>query len=154
MTEALLMRTPFKFLALLAAFSAMGLGASFAGEKVWVGLYLATNEPPAPDAHLAPEKLHHGLKEVFGFRHYELMKEQDIALHNEWEQWFMPRKDFFLRLEPLHHEPGEPKIIAYEIYKDGFIVAKGRYEPQDDTPLFIGGPFFHKGQLIFVLDAR
>lgn len=148
------MRTLLKFLVLLVAFSVLGVGASIAGEKVWVGLYLATNEPPAPDAHLAPEGLHHGLKVIFGFKHYELMREQDIVLHNEWEQWFVPRKDFFLCLKPLHREPGESKMIYYEIYKDGFFLVKGKYEPREGTPLFIGGPFFHKGQLIFVLDAR
>ncbi len=47
-----------------------------------------------------------------------------------------------MRLEPLHREPGEPKLIDYEIYKDGFIVVKGTYEPHEDTPLFITAPIF------------
>jgi hypothetical protein len=148
------MRTPIKFLALLLAFSAMGLVLSFAGEKVWVGLYLGTNEPLPTDVHLAPDQFHHGLKEVFGFKHYVFVKDQDIMLHNDWPQWFLPRKDFFISLRPRHREPGEPKVVDYEIYKDGFFLVSGKYEPQEGTPLFIGGPFLHKGQLIFVLDAR
>ena len=136
------------------AFSGCGLGAGFAGEKVWVGLYLAENAPPQPEAQLAPEKLRHQLHEVFGFKHYELLKAQDVELRNEWEQWFMPRRDFFIRVEPLRHMPGEPRLIDYEIYKDGFIVAKGKFEPREGTPLFINGPDFHQGRLIFVLDAR
>jgi hypothetical protein len=144
----------FRFLALFLAFSGLGLGAGLAGEKVWVGLYLAENAPPPPDAHLAPEQLHHQLHEVFGFRHYELKKSQEIELHSEWEQWFIPRRDFFIRVEPLRHQPGEPRLIDYEIYKDGFIVAKGTYEPREGTPLFINGPDFHQGRLILVLEAR
>jgi hypothetical protein len=148
------MRTPLKFLALVLVFSALGLVGSFAGEKVRVGLYLAENEPPPPGAQMAPEWLRNRLEQVFGFRHYELKKEQEFFLRNEWEQWFMPRRDFFLRLEPLHREPGEPKMIDYEIYKDGFIVAKGTYELHEETPLFINGPDFRHGRLILVLEAR
>jgi len=77
-----------------------------------------------------------------------------MELRNNWEQWFIPRKDFFIRVEPLRRQSGEPKCIDYEIYKDGFIVAKGRYEPSEGTPLFINGPDFHQGRLLFVLEAR
>jgi hypothetical protein len=148
------MRMSLRIAVLLLAFSWLGIGAGFAGEKVWVGLYLAENGPPPPDAMLAPEKLHHRLHMVFGFKHYELVQAQEMELHSEWEQWFVPRKDFFIRVEPLHREPGQPKFIDYEIYKDGFIVAKGKYEPRDGLPLFINGPDFHQGRLIFVLEAR
>ena len=143
-----------RFLVLLLTLSGLGCGAGFAGEKVWVGLYLAENEPPPPGAKLAPEKLHHRLHEVFGFKHYELVQAQEMELHNEWEQWFVPRKDFFIRLEPLHRQPDRPRIIDYEIYKDGFIVAKGKYEPHEETPLFINGPDLNQGRLIFVLEAH
>ena len=154
MSGPLLMRTPLIVLALVLVFSAMGLGQGLAGEKVRAALYLAENEPPPSGAQMAPEWLRNRLEQVFGFRHYELKKEQEFFLRNEWEQWFMPRRDFFLRLEPLHGEPGEPKTIDYEIYKDGFIVAKGTYEPHEDTPLFINGPDFRRGRLILVLEAR
>jgi hypothetical protein len=147
------MRKSIRFLFLAVAFTGLGIGASFAGEKIWVGLYLAQNAQPPPDAKLAPEKLHHRLHEVFGFKHYQLLKSDEMELHNDWEQWFVPRKDFFIRVEPLHRQPGEPKVIDYEIYKDGFIVAKGKYEPRQGTPLFINGPDFHAGRLIFVLKA-
>ena len=65
-----------------------------------------------------------------------------------------PGRIFFLRLEPLRHESGFPRLIDYEIYKDGFIVAKGKYEPREGEPLFINGPDFHQGRLIVVLEAR
>ena len=103
---------------------------------------------------VAPEPLHRRLHEVFGFKHYELIKAQDVALHDEWQHWFVPRQDFFIRVEPLKHTPGEPRYVDYEIYKDGFIVAKGKYQPRDGTPLFINGPDFNQGRLIFVLEPR
>ena len=143
-----------RILALTLALLAMGFLSASAGEKVWVGLYLAENSPPPAGAVVAPAKMHDRLFTVFGFNHYELIKSQSIELADEWEQWAVPRKDFFIRLEPLHREPGEPKVIDYEIYKDGFIVAKGTYEPHEETPLFINGPDFRRGRLILVLEAR
>jgi hypothetical protein len=143
-----------KFLVLFLAFSGLGIGAGFAGEKVVVCLYLGENAPPAPDARLASEKLNHRLRAVFGFKHYELIKAQEFGLRNDWEQWFVPRKDFFIRVEPLRRQPGQPKLVDYEIYKDGFFVANGKFEPREGTPFFINGPDFQQGRLIFVLEAR
>jgi hypothetical protein len=147
-----LMRTTFRFVILVLSFLAMSHGSSFAAGKIWVGLYLAENRPTPVGVTLAPEPLHNRLHEVFGFKHYELVKGQEVGLHNEWKQWFVPRQDFFIGVEPLKHAPGEPRYVDYEIYKDGFIVARGKYQPRDGTPLFINGPDFNQGRLIFVLE--
>lgn len=141
-------------LTLILAFSALGLRSGVAADKIGVSLYLAQNAAPESNAVLAPEKLRPRLHEVFGFKHYILVKAGEIELGKKWEQWVIPRKDFFIRVEPLPRKSDEPQVIDYEIYKDGFIVAKGKYEPHPDTPLFINGPDFKKGQFIFVLEAR
>ncbi|MCE0482741.1 MAG: hypothetical protein LV479_00720 [Methylacidiphilales bacterium] len=146
------MRTP--ILALVIAFSWLGINTGTASEKVWVGLYLAENAPPEAGTTAAPEKLRESLREVFGFKNYVLIKSGEIKLRDRWEHWVVPRKDFFIRVEPLPWQPGEQEVIDYEIYKDGFIVAKGQYEPHQDTPLFINGPDFKKGRFVFVLEAR
>ncbi len=143
-----------KILALILTLLVLGISPSLAGDKVRVGLYFAENTPPAPKAELAPKKLEQRLNAVFGFTYYELVKAQEIEMDNEWQQWAVPRNDFFIRVEPLACQPGETKTVYYEIYKDGFIVAKGKYEPHHDTPLFINGPDFKQGRFIFVLEAR
>ena len=139
---------------LILAFSLLAATSALAGDKAIVSLYLAENGPVRPGAVLAPEKMEHRLHEVFGFKHYKLVKAQEIALDDPWEQWVMPRRDFFIRIEPLAWRPGDTRLVDYAIYEDGFIVAKGRYEPRPDTPLFINGPDFNEGRLIFVLEAR
>jgi hypothetical protein len=139
---------------LALVFLLAGMGTSFAGDKLWVGLYFAENEVPPPGAPIAPPELAQQLREVFGFHHYVFKKDQIYSLHDEWAQWFVPRRDFFIRVEPLHRDPGQPRVIDYEIYKDGFIVAKGTFQPDDGTPLFINGPDFRRGRLILVLQAK
>lgn len=141
-------------LALALVFSWLGLLAGRADETIRVSLYLAGNNSPSADRKLAPEKMEHRLVSVFGFKYYELIKEEEIELGKEWEQWVVPRKDFFIRLKPLPRESSKPRTVDYEIYKDGFIVARGTYEPHKGTPLFINGPDFKQSRFIYVLEAR
>ena len=143
-----------RFIALLFLFSFWGMAAARAGERLEASLYLGQNAPLSLLAHAAPEDLGDRLRQVFGFNHYQLLKSGRIDLDHTWAQWFMPRRDFFIRLTPQAAQPDEPRLVDYEIYQDGFIVAKGKYEPRDDTPLFINGPDFKKGRLIFVLETR
>ena len=144
-----------KLLTLILAFALLGMGTGMAGEVIKVSLYHAVNTPPAANAPLAPEKLHHRLQTVFGFKHYVLIKAENIELTKKWEQWAVPRKDFFIRVEPLaQKQPGDPQLVNYEIYKDVFIVAKGKYEPHKGTPLFVNGPDYKQGRLVFVLEAK
>lgn len=149
-----MIKMPWKLLALVLALSWAGTGAGWAHGKVWVSLYLAENTPPKAKYVMAPDKLAHRLHAVFGFKYYHLIKEGTIELNNEWEQWVVPRNDFFIRVKPLRPTGNEPRLVDYEIYKDGFIVAKGKYEPSDGVPLFINGPDFKSGRFIFVLEAR
>jgi hypothetical protein len=125
-----------------------------ADEKVEAALYWGRNTSPGLLTCTAPKDLNERLRQVFGFRHYELIKKDKIELEHPWTQWFIPRRDFFICLRPQRPEPNEPRLIDYEIYQEGFIVAKGKYEPSDGTPLFINGPDFKNGRLIFVLETR
>jgi hypothetical protein len=140
---------------LLFSLLLLGLVGTVRGaDKLWVGLYLGENQAPDDRVTVAPEKLSQRLHEVFGFTQYELIQGEEVNLQKDWEHWVLSRKDFFLRLQALPQVPGEPASIEYEIYKDGFIVAKGKYEVSEDTPLFINGPDFHQGRLIFVVEPR
>lgn len=137
------------FLLFLAA-----LPAARAVEKVEAALYLGRNTTPPLLVRIAPKDLCVQLHEVFGFRHYQLIKADKIELRHTWTQWFIPRHDFFICLKPLKPQTDEPQQVDYEIYQDGFILAKGKYEPSEGTPLFINGPDFKNGRFIFVLEAR
>ncbi|HUB68741.1 MAG TPA: hypothetical protein VL981_14755 [Candidatus Methylacidiphilales bacterium] len=143
-----------KRLFLILVFFSFGFLPAIAGGKLWVGLYLGNNSSPTPSAQIAPERLAGRLHDVFGFTHYQLIKCGEIQLGNDWGQWVIPRKDFFIRLLPLPSDSGGPMIVEYEVYQCGFMVANGKYEPYDDVPLFINGPDYHHGRLIFVLDVR
>ena len=144
-----------RILALLLLLFGLGLGSAQAtdGKKMAVSLYLGENTAPADGVRVATERLHHRLHAVFGFSHFELIQTQDIPLAEDWEHWFVPRKDCFMSIRPLKRTPMD-QTVAYSIYQEGFVVANGRYELHHDTPLFINGPDLNGGRLIFVVDAK
>jgi hypothetical protein len=144
----------YRVLALLVSVLLGGAAMARADEKVEASLYLGQNGALPMLSHAAPDDLGERLHQVFGFDHYQLLKSGRIDLDHTWAQWFVPRRDFFIRLTPRAAPADEPRLIDYEIYQDGFILAKGKYEPREDTPLFINGPDFKKGRLIFVLETR
>jgi hypothetical protein len=125
-----MMRPFFSFLALLLFTASVQ-----ASPLIWAGLFLGENRPTGPQA---PPSLTSRLQEVFGFRNYKLIKGVNIDL----------------RIKAVPPVPGGPDRLEYEIYKDGFIVARGLYVVAYDTPLFINGPDFHRGRLIFVVEQR
>jgi hypothetical protein len=147
---------PPKILALIFAWLILGVSSGRATEVavIKVSLYHAINAPPPADAMTAPDKLQHRLQAVFGFKHYVLIKSENIELTKNWEQWAVPRKDYFIRIEPLPTAPGAAQLVDYEIYKDGFLLVQGKYEPHKGKPLFTNGPTYKQGLLVFVLDAK
>jgi hypothetical protein len=135
----------------LLLFGILALAAPLrAADKLWVALYVGENHNGGPQA---PPKMADRLRQVFGFTNYKLLKGENVDLKDN-DHWVLSRKDFFLRLRPLAHAAEDPVRIGYEIYKDGFLIADGAYLVNEDTPLFISGPDFHRGRLIFVLEAK
>jgi hypothetical protein len=134
----------------LLALAILG-GIAHAGPLIWAGLFLAEGRPAGPQA---PPHLTEQLQQVFGYPCYKVVRGVNIDLRAPHDHWVMAHSDFAMRIQTLPHPPGAPDGIAYEIYKDGFIIARGNYIIAPDTPLFINGPDFHRGRLIFVVEAR
>jgi hypothetical protein len=133
----------------LAAFSLLPSAAH--GERIWAALFVGENRPVIGPQ--APPPLTARLREVFGFARYKLLRQETVDLTRNPDHWVLSRNDFFLRLQPLPPDGG-PSRVRYEIYRDGFLIANGVYAVAPDTPLFISGPDFHHGRLIFVLEPR
>jgi len=126
-------------------------GLAHAGPLIWSGFFIGENQPHGRQA---PPLLAQRLQQVFGFPCYHFIKGVNIDLRLPRDHWVMARLDFFVRIHAAPHPPGAPDALVYDIYKDGFIIARGQYVVTPDTPLFINGPDFHHGRLIFVIESR
>lgn len=134
-------------LLLIFCLCAMVAPVASAQDEVWVALVKADNAPPTEDAHLA--KLQRRLKAVFGFEAYHLMHEALVPAGEKYAQWVLPRHDFYIKLEPLA-DAG----IRFELYRDKTLLVDGKAYPTHERPLFIAGPDYQDGRLLFILQRR
>lgn len=134
-------------LGFLAVFFMCSLVAAPAQETLWVALVKGDNTAPTEDARLV--KLQSRLKCVFGFEDYHLLHEARLSPGEKYAQWVLPRKDFYLKLEPQDNNG-----VHYELYRNKTLLVEGRAFPKPGRPLFIAGPDYLDGRLIFILQRQ
>ncbi len=141
---------------LLAAgvFFALGMAAAQAGgDRIWSALVLATNEkPPRP----VPEKLEDfapTIQKVFGYKTLYLMGDKKRDLVSGTEEWLVPSREFFFRVQVLAQEATFYRL-RIELYREKKLLVSTEAKLARDAPLYIRGPQWGGGQLIFLLEVR
>lgn len=120
-----------------------------AENKIWVALLRADNTESPHDPRIAT--LVPRLKTVFGFDHYQLIGEATVPTGQKYAEWILPRKDFYIKIEPLPSKQPDTAPVNFELYHDKQLLGKALWTDLS-TPTFIKGPDCSKGQLIFVLE--
>ncbi len=105
------MRLTIRFFVLLFAFSGFAVAAAQPDDRLAVDLYLAENDPPPRGRGWRRKSFITSSWKSSAFAHYELLQTEDFELRHEMEQWFMPRRDFFMRLVPQPRVPGYPRQV-------------------------------------------
>ncbi|GAA5146162.1 hypothetical protein GCM10023213_38800 [Prosthecobacter algae] len=123
--------------------------------KVWGALIFASNESPKggskeqPPASLAD--LPQRLSKVFPYKHYEILGQHLQDVFREYESWVVPSKDLFLKVDSKGPSSGGGVNLHLQFWRDQQVLVKTDAVLRSDSPLFIGGPKWREGQLIFVL---
>jgi hypothetical protein len=141
-------------------FLVLMLGACFspklsAGESIWSGLVLATNEEHP--AETAPElkKYTAQLKDIFGYNHYELIGHHVELMDNDNEHWLVPGKDFALLVESKKAtKPGYHYRLKLDLYQEKKLLATMDSRLCGQNLLFIRGPYYGKGELVIILVVK
>ena len=120
-----------------------------AQETIWVALVRAETEGAPEDNRIG--LLQPRLERVFGFPSYRLLGEANVPMREKYAQWILPRKDLYLKMEPLPPDPPMVNLIHFEIYCRDKQIVQGKFQPQPATPLFINGPDCRKGRMIFIM---
>ena len=124
-----------------------------AGDRIWGALVLGTNEnPPAR----VPEKLSDytsTLEKIFGYNSFYLLGQKKRDLVKGDEAWLLPTKEFFLRVYCLAREKTYYKL-RIELYRKDELLVTTEAKLARDAPLYIRGPLWGGGQLIFLLEVR
>lgn len=133
-------------------FVATLLPARADGDRIWSALVLATKESPARPA---PEKLSRfapTISRVFGYNSLYLLGEKKRDLVSGDETWLVPSREFFVRVQCLEQLPTS-YLLRVELYRDKSLLLTTDVRLAKGAPLYIRGPQWGGGQLIFLLEV-
>ncbi len=121
-----------------------------AGEVVWTGLVYATNEPApkAPPARLRPYSRE--IRKVFGYNQLVLLSEQRKRMSTDTERWLLPGKAFSLAVQSRAVGDGRYRL-KLKLYQKRQLLVDTRARLARNSPIFVRGPLYGRGQLIVVV---
>ena len=129
------------------------MGAVRAEDNIWAALVLATNEHPAKTAPKEIAPYVRGLRPVFGFNTFYLLGEKKQKLRAGLGEWIVPSKVVFLKVRCLDRD-----ATSYTVQLDLFVrkkmVVTSKVKLARGAPLYIRGPAWGKGRLVFILEVR
>lgn len=124
--------------------------------KVWGALLYGS--PAGSGADVAKGDLPKGLQDlsarlgkVFSFSHFELLGQHTQDVFREYESWVVPSKDLFLKVDSKGKAEGGGINLHLQFWQEQQVLVKTDAVLREQSPLFIGGPKWRDGQLIFVL---
>ena len=123
---------------------------------VWGALIFATNESELLTGGKEPEhadlpKLHERLAKVFPFKHFEVLGQHRQDIFREYESWIFPSQDLFMKIDSKGPAENEGLNLHLQVWRRHQVLVKSDAILRKDSPLFIGGPPWKKGRLIFVV---
>lgn len=124
--------------------------------KVWGALIYATDaaekltgikseSPP-----LLPE-WDKKLAKVFPWTHFEIVGQHTQDVFREYESWVVPSSDLFLKVDSKGPDAGGGVHLHLQFWRQEKVLLKTDALLRPKSPLFISGPKWRDGQLLFVL---
>ena len=114
---------------------------------------LATKETPPPRSQARLEKFAPTIKKIFGYNSLYLLGEKKRDLFSGGEQWLVPSKEFFFKVQCLSRD-ATSYTLRIELYRDKNLLVTTEAKLAKDAPLYIRGPEWGSGQLILLLEVR
>ncbi len=124
-----------------------------AEDRIWSALVLATKETPE---RAVPESLRDfapTIKKVFGYGSLYVLGEKKRSLVTGGEEWLVPTDDFFFKVKCLSQDTASYQL-EIELYRGKELLVTTQAKLARNAPLYIRGPQWGAGQLIFLLEVR
>lgn len=94
------------------------------------------------------------LKKVFKFSHFHLIGRHTQKVFKEYESWVVPSKDLCLKLDSRGMAAGGGVNVHLQLWQDKKVLVKSDSVLRLDKPIFLGGPNWRGGRLIFVVGLK
>jgi hypothetical protein len=123
--------------------------------QVWGALIYGTPKAPEGKAEaISPPEfpdLQKRLSKAFPFKHFEILGQHSQVVFREYESWVVPSKDVFLKLDSKGTTVDGSLNLHLQFWQGQQVLVKTDTVLRKGSPLFIGGPKWRDGQIIFVL---
>lgn len=124
--------------------------------KVWGALIYASNGEAASLAEGVPAELKdlpERLGKVFEFTRFEVIGQHTQDVLRQYESWVVPSKDLFLKVDSKGPVDGEHQAmnLGVQFWQGENVLVKTDVVLRRESPLFVGGPKWRDGRVIFVL---
>lgn len=93
------------------------------------------------------------MQRIFGYRHYEILGSQWSSHPIDQPNCIAPTKEFVLKFIPLTVSTNKSKFYL-KLYQNKDILLKSRIRLPYKSPLYIAGPSYGSGKLIFILEVK
>ncbi|MES2708847.1 MAG: hypothetical protein V4726_19790 [Verrucomicrobiota bacterium] len=121
-------------------------------------LFFAANDATAPaqeekvtvDAALL-KSMDGKLKKVFPFSNFHLIGKHTQKVFKEYESWVVPSKDLCLKIDSRGPAEGGGVNVHLQLWQDTKVLVKSDSVIRPGQPIFLGGPNWRGGRLIFVV---
>lgn len=127
--------------------------------RVWGALIFATNNAAQltgakEQASAQLPKLDERLAKVFPFKHFEILGQHQQDIFREYESWVVPSRDLFMKIDSKGPADKGGVNIHLQVWREQQVLVKSDAVLRAGSPLFIGGPPWKDGRLIFVLSLE
>jgi hypothetical protein len=124
--------------------------------RVWGALIFATNDATQltgarEQAPTSLPKLNERLAKVFPFKHFEILGQHRQDIFREYESWVVPSRDLFMKIDSKGPADKGGVNLHLQVWREQQVLVKSDAVLREGSPLFIGGPPWKGGRLIFVL---
>jgi hypothetical protein len=124
--------------------------------SVWGALVFATNSADkltgeGADMPAHAEGLEDRLAKALPWSHFEVLGQHTQDVLRQYETWVVPSGEFYLKVDSKGPEPTGGLNLHIQFWRGDQVLVKTDTLLRMERPLFITGPKWREGQLIFVL---
>jgi len=138
------------FALLLALLAPAVLSAS---DEIWSALLLATNETPRQPPPKPLGDFSSAIEKIFGYNSLYLLGQKKRTLGPGTTEWLVPSREFFFRITCLAQEDTH-YLVRIELFHNKDLLLTTEARLARNAPLYIRGPQWGRGQLLFLLEVR
>ena len=91
------------------------------------------------------------LGKTFKFEHFHLIGRHTQKVFKEYESWVVPSKDLCLKMDSRGPAEGGGLKLHLQLWQDKKVLVKSDTILRQNRPVFLGGPNWRGGRLIFVV---